>query len=151
MNLVKHPPERRRRSVTLAAHGCCCCCCCCLHSLGGLIGSGIAGAKASTDEARRTVKVYWLIFLASVVIGFVGIVVQNYRPGSREGPIVALILTALGLPLAQLNASFLTLCAGMVWALDKPTLGRITWKGLLWAIVGALIMIVPAMLWGYIF
>ncbi|HEX7896831.1 MAG TPA: hypothetical protein VF950_03675 [Planctomycetota bacterium] len=144
MILRKHPPERRRKSVTLAAHGCCCCCCCCLHSVGGLIGSAVAGTKTHTDESRRTVKVYWLVLLALTALTVAGATNEN-----RGNVAVGLVITALILPGVQLGASFFTFCASMFMALDKPTLGRITWKGFLWGFIGALVMIVPLMAMSY--
>ena len=145
MILRKHPPERRSRSVTLAAHGCCCCCCCCLHSVGGLIGSAVASTKSTTDEARRTVKVYLLVLLALTVLTVLTVTREN-----RDNVAVGLVITALILPGVQLGASFFTLCAGMFLALDNPTLGRITLKAFIWGVVGALIMIVPAMALSYL-
>ena len=144
MKLQAHPPERRRRGVTLAAHGCCCCCCCCLHSLGGLIGGAVASTKAATPEARRTVRAYWWLFLASTATGVAGLAVQN-----RHEIVVALVLGAIGLPLAQLMASFLIFLAGMIWPMDLRTLWRITWKSFLWAAVGALVMAVPLVMMSY--
>lgn len=146
MNLRKHPPERRRRGVILAAHGCCCCCCCCLHSLGSLIGSAVAGVKAPpTPEARRTVRIYWIAFLLSVITGIPPLYAENNRNMT-----VALILAAICLPAAQWFASFLTLCASVFWTIDLPTLGRLTWKGFLWGLVGFLVMAVPTMLLSYL-
>jgi streptolysin S family bacteriocin protoxin len=146
MNLRKLPPERRRKSVTLAAHGCCCCCCCCLHSVGGLIGSAVAGTKAHGEEARRTVKVYWLVLLGLTVLTVASLSNVDRRPHVGLG----LILTAMVLPGVQLGASFFTLCASMFLALDKGTLGRITWMGFLWGLVGFLVMAVPLILLSYV-
>ena len=143
MELHRHPPERRRRGVVLAAHGCCCCCCCCLHSLCGLVGSAVASGEAKSPEAKRTVWIYWGLALFSTAVGVAGISVQ-------ESFGVALVLAALGLPLAQLNASFLTLCASLFVAVDLRTLGRVTWKGFWWGLVGFLVMAVPLMLMSYL-
>jgi len=134
MNLRKHPPERRRRTTTLYAQGCCCCCCCCLHSLGGLIGSTVASVKARTEEERRTVKAYWLLFFIATGGGMASFAAQE--PNFS----VVSMIAALTLPAAQLFASFLVVLANMVWALDLNMLARITWKGFLWAFVGMLIM-----------
>ena len=145
MILRKHPPERRRRSVTLAAHGCCCCCCCCLHSLGSLIGSAVASAKAPpTPEARRTVRIYWIAFLLSVATG-----IPTIHQSTNDNLAVAFVLAAIFLPAGQWLASFLTLSASVIWPIDLPTLGRLTWKGFLWGLVGFVIMAVPLMAMSY--
>ncbi len=137
MKLLVHPPERRRRGIVLAAQGCCCCCCCCcLHTLGGLIAGGIASAKTKSPEGRRTARAYWLLVLATGLIGYLGLT-------SKEGSTAGLLLLALGLPLAQLNASFLTLLLSAVLPLDLRALGSITWKSFLWAVIGLIVMIVP--------
>lgn len=140
MKLRAHPPERRRRGVTLAAHGCCCCCCCCLHTLGGLIGAAVGSTKAPTPEARRTVKAYWLLFLASTVLGVIGFMSQN-----RGELGISLLVTFICLPAAQLNASFMTLLVGLFKPLDLPTLGRITWKAFFWGLIGFIVMAVPVL------
>lgn len=135
--LKRYPSERPRRSVTLAAHGCCCCCC--LHSLGGLAGALLGGRHAQSPEARRTVKVYWALVALSLLLGITGLALNGAGAFS-------LLFIAGYLPLAQLNASFLTLCAKMFMELDLRTLGSITWKSLLWAIIAFLVMVVPFML-----
>ena len=137
MKVVAHPPERRRRGTTLAAHGCCCCCCCCcLHTLGGLIAGGVASARAKSPEGRRTARAYWLLVLVTGGIGFAGM-------AAKEGGAAGLLLLALGLPLAQLNASLLTLLLAAVVPLDLRALGSITWKSLMWAVIGLIVMIAP--------
>lgn len=143
MNLRKHPPERRHRGVTLAASGCCCCCCCCcLHSLGSLIGSAVASDKAPpTPEARRTVRIYWITFLLTVVTG-----IPMLHKSINDNMTWTLIAAAIFLPAGQWLASILTLSASVIWPIDLPTLGRLTWKGFLWGLVGFLIMAVPVML-----
>jgi streptolysin S family bacteriocin protoxin len=147
MNVAKLPPERRRKSVTLAAHGCCCCCCCCLHSLGGLIGSAVGGTKAHTEEARRTVKVYWLVLLGLIPLTVASLSNVD-SPRFQLG--LGLVLTAMVLPGVQLGASFFTLCAGMFFALDIRMLGRITWMGFLWGLIGFLVMAVPLILMSFL-
>ena len=141
MKLSAHPPERRRRGTTLAAHGCCCCCCCCLHTLGGITGAAVEGAKTSSPEGRRTVRIYWWTLLATTVLGIVG---YSLRMPGEIG--VVLVLAALAFPLAQLNASFLTLLISTMTPLDLRVLGRLTWKAFLWAFVGAAIMLVPLLI-----
>ncbi len=137
MKVVAHPPERRRRGIVLAAHGCCsCCCCCCLHTLGGLVAGGVAGAKAKSPEGRRTARAYWLLVLFTGAVGYAGM-------AAKEGSGAGLLLLALGLPLAQLNASVLTLLLSAFVSLDLRALGRITWKSFLWAVVGLIVMIAP--------
>lgn len=135
--LSRYPAERRRRSVTLAAHGCCCCCC--LHSIGGIAGALLGGRHAESPEARRTVRVYWISVAISLALGVAGL-------GMQGAGAFSLLFIAVYLPLAQLNASFLTLCAKMFMELDLPTLGRITWKSLLWAVIAFILMVVPFVL-----
>ena len=136
MKLHAHPPERGRRGTVLAAHGCCCCCCCCLHTLGGVIAAAVVSVKAGPPEARRTVRVYWLSLLATVVLGLAAAAMQ-------ESFVVALVLGALLLPVGQLNASFFTLIVSTFVPLDLRTLGQLTWKAFLWALIGAVVMLVP--------
>lgn len=140
----KLPPERRRRGTTLAAHGCCCCCCCCLHSLGGLIGAAIV--RGATPEAKRTVRAYWWTFLVLVVLSLIlGLSTQ------REPVAFTVIVMALMLPAGQLLTSVfvLMLSAVLPEPLDLRTLGRLTWKGFLWGLVGFLIMAVPLLISSY--
>ncbi len=145
MKLRAHPPERRRRGVTLAAHGCCCCCCCCLHSLGGLIGAAVGGAGAAGEDARRTVKIYWLSFLPLAAL-----TAASFAKMERNNVAFGLVMAALTLPGAQLMASFVTLCASVFAPIDLRTLGKITWKGFLWGLIGFLVMAVPFMAIAYL-
>ncbi len=145
MKLLAHPPERRRRGTTLAAHGCCCCCCCCLHTLGGLVGAAVEAAKVSSPDGRRTVRTYWWTLLGTTVLGIAGFSMKE-----RGGLGVVLVLAALALPLAQLNASFLTLLFSTMMPLDLRVLGRLTWKAFLWAFIGAAIMGVPLLILSYL-
>jgi len=123
--------------VTLAAHGCCCCCC--LHALGSLSGAAFGGRKATEPAARRTVRIYWGLTLASIALGAAGMAVT-------QGIDIALLLGLLYLPLAQFNASFLTLLVKIFAEIDLPTLGRITWHSFLWGLVGFVVMAVPLFL-----
>ena len=119
--------------MVLAAHGCCCCCC--LYVVGGLIGAAFGGAEATTPAARRTVRVYWLCVLLSVALGAAGLALS-------QGVGFSMILMLFYLPLAQFNASFLTLCAKIFLDIDLPTLGRITWKSFFWTVVTLVAMLV---------
>lgn len=135
--LSRYPAERRRRSVTLAAHGCCCCCC--LHAIGGVAGALLGGRGAKSPEAKRTVRVYWVSVALSLIVGVAGLALQGAGA-------LSLLFVAGYLPLAQLNASFLTLCAKIFMDLDLPTLGRLTWKSLLGAIIAFVVMVGPFIL-----
>jgi hypothetical protein len=135
--ILRRPPERRRRSVTLAAHGCCCCCC--LHALGSLSGAAVASSRAKEPAARRTVLVYWLLVLASTLLGTAGMLMTQSLD-------FTIIVGLLYFPLAQFNASFLTLCAKIFVEIDLRTLGRITWHSFLWGLVGFIVMAVPLFL-----
>jgi hypothetical protein len=142
MDFRTHPPERRRRGTVLAVHGCCCCCCCCLHTMGGLIAVAVEGTKTTSPEARRTVRVYWWILLATSALGVASFTVKEHIG-------IGLLALLMGFPLAQLNASFLTLLASMFTPIDLRMLGRLTWKGLLWGAIGFLVMAVPFMIMTY--
>jgi hypothetical protein len=138
MRLQAHPPERRRRSTVLAAHGCCCCCCC-LHTIGGIVAAAVESSRASTPQARLTVRTYWWLTLGSTVLGFAGIALQ-------EGAGPALLALILCLPVAQLNASFLSLLIHMFTPLDLRTVGRLAWKSTVWAGIGFLLWFGPCVM-----
>lgn len=138
MEIRAHPAERARRSAGVSACCCCCCCCCCLHTIGGLVGAATGGSKAVSPEERRTIKVYWLSFL--VVVGF------TFLMGAISGELPTAIVLVLGaLPLGQLFTSLLVLVMAAVLPnpISLPTLGRVTWKSVLWSVVGLLIWLVP--------
>ena len=97
------------------------------------MGAAIGAAGAKSPEARRTVRVYWLSFLLSLLLGAAGIAIS-------EGPGVSIVLMLVYLPLAQFNASFLTLCAKIFLDIDLPTLGRVTWKSFLWSLITFIVM-----------
>jgi hypothetical protein len=138
MEIRAHPPERARRSAGVSACCCCCCCCCCLHTIGGVVGAAVGGSKAVAPEERRTIKVYWLSFLAVVAVTFMMGAVSGELP-------MALILVLGALPLGQLFTSLLVLVMAAVLPhpLSLPTLGRVTWKSVLWSVVGLLIWLAP--------
>src|SRR5438105_3692403 len=76
VGLHVHPPERRRRSVIVASPSCCCCCCCCLHTVGGLVGAGIASAKPT---GRFAARLYWQTLGILVGVGvFLGMVYSAF-------------------------------------------------------------------------
>lgn len=120
-----HPPERRRRTDVRMCHGSCCCCCC-LHTVGGLIGAGVApliGAKnplplgyyyeeedeyAVPDVSKpgvSAVKVFW--FLSLGVWGVGGLIGSAQAGG--EGFVGALIILLLLFPAIQLGCAIFTL------------------------------------------
>jgi len=138
MEIRAHPPERARGPAGVSACCCCCCCCCCLHTIGGLIGAAAGGTNAVSPEERRTIKVYWLSFL--VVVGV------TLLAGAASGEIGMSIFLILGaLPLGQLFTSLLVLVMAAVLPnpINLPTLGRVTWKSVLWSVVGLLVWLVP--------
>jgi hypothetical protein len=160
IQLVAHPPERGRRSTSLAAAGSCCCCCCCLHSLGGVVGAIVGGAKGlrttvpagiPTPEVEKikdqvrsaslhTVKVYWLsLLILGILTCIVGVLeAGSTNPGAGVGG--SLIAIALCLPAGQLVASVMTLIYLNVFPHPRKAdslrrLGKIT----LFAFIGGLI------------
>ena len=138
MDIRAHPPERARRSAGVSACCCCCCCCCCLHTIGGVVGAAVGGTNAVSPEERRTIKVYWLSFLA--VVGF------TFLMGALNGELPMAVVLILGaLPLGQLFTSLLVLVMAAVLPtpLSLPRLGAITWKSVFWSVVGLLIWLVP--------
>ncbi|HEX7896829.1 MAG TPA: hypothetical protein VF950_03665 [Planctomycetota bacterium] len=138
MEIRVHPPERLRRSAGVSACCCCCCCCCCLHTIGGVVGAAVGGKDASGPEELRTLKVYWLSFAAVMGVTLLaGAATDNFA--------MAFILIAGALPLGQLFTSLLVLVMAAVLPnpLHLPTLGRVTWKSVLWSVVGLLIWLVP--------
>ena len=138
MDILAHPPERVRRSGGVSACCCCCCCCCCLHTIGGLVGAALGGRNAPSPEERRTLRVYWLSFL--VVIGV------TLAMGAATGEMgLALFLILGALPLGQLLTSLLVLLMVAVLPnpISLPRLGTLTWKSVLWSVVGLLVWLVP--------
>src|SRR5262245_51832756 len=145
------PPERRRRSQTIAACGCCCCCCC-LHTAGGLIGAATGSwmkrpldsdPEPTEEEVRdrlasgRASSIYWWL------LGVFSLPVLAFYEPRRliEGFLVLL----LAVPVMQLGASLVTLTivgfgmrAGKGAAMRR--IGRITWRGLLGALIGLGVM-----------
>jgi hypothetical protein len=138
MQIRAHPPERARRTGGVSACCCCCCCCCCLHTIGGVVGAALGGRNAPSPEERRTIRVYWTSFL--VVVGV------TLALGAATGEIgLALVLILGALPLGQLFTSLLVLLMVAVLPdpISLPRLGTITWKSVLWSVVGLLLWLVP--------
>jgi hypothetical protein len=157
-----HPPERRRRTETLMC-GCCCCCCCCLHTVGGLIGAGIAPAfgrknrmpilyyydeefDVALPSIQKTgvsaVKVFWLISLICAILGaLIGLV------EGAEGFVVGLVILALVYPAVQLGSAMLVAFWLAVSSRDDKRyqfkqLGKITLGLFLGTVAGILTMVV---------
>lgn len=77
-----HPPERGARPTQpVILYSCCCCCCCCLHTLGGVIGAAVAGAKTNylADDDDK---------FASAIRHYSDIVEDNtnYRADASDSP-----------------------------------------------------------------
>ena len=138
MEIRAHPPERVRRPAGVSACCCCCCCCCCLHTIGGLVGAAVGGKNAPSEEERRTIRVYW----SSFFVVMLGTVVAGGLAGE---PGLAIVLILGALPLGQLFTSLLVLVMAAVLpnTISLPRLGAITWKSVLWSVVGLLIWLVP--------
>jgi hypothetical protein len=138
MEIRAHPPERARRPAGVSACCCCCCCCCCLHTIGGVVGAAVGGRQAVSPEERRTIKVYWWSFLAVM-----GVTLAAGAASDELGLAVLLILGAL--PLGQLFTSLLVMLMSAVLPspISLPTLGRVTWKSVLWSVIGLLLWLVP--------
>jgi len=119
-----HPPERRRRIDVRMCHGSCCCCCC-LHTIGGIVGAGVApliGAKnplplgyyyeeedeyAVPDVSKpgvSAVKVFWFMSLAAAMIG--GLIGSA---NGGQGFFVALVILFMVFPGVQLACAIVTL------------------------------------------
>jgi hypothetical protein len=144
-----HAPERRRRTEIRMCHGSCCCCCCCLHTVGGIIGAGVApsfGANnrmplnyyydeednISVRDIAKTrvsaVKVFWLLSLAATILGTL---IGSTQGGS--GFIVGLVIVLLVFPAIQLVCAIITLIwlsstsrpdkPFQLWQVGKITLG----------------------------
>src|SRR4051794_40727150 len=120
-----HPPERRRRTEIRMCHGSCCCCCCCLHTVGGIIGAGVAPTFGknyrvpfpySPDEEYElaepniakpgvsAVRVFWLLSLAAAILGAAISVT-----GGRESLLIGLVILAMVFPAVQLGVAIITL------------------------------------------
>src|SRR5262245_18772148 len=130
-----HPPERRRRRGQVAACGCCCCCCC-LHTVGGLIGPAVAGRSKSIEEHSATVT-YWLCLLAAILLsGLSGPLLFGEHLGG-------LLSALLVLPGYQLVASLVStvIVAATTGSAGLGRIWRITWRGLVGALVGFVIMV----------
>lgn len=88
-NVVEaHPPERGARpNQPVILYSCCCCCCCCLHTIGGVIGAAVAGARTNyrADDDSHGMDVpaslwshfpssqglYWSSVLTAIVLSFI--------------------------------------------------------------------------------
>lgn len=141
MDIRAHPPERGRRSAGVSACCCCSCCCCCLHTIGGVVGAALGGRHAPGVEERRTIRLYWLTFLVVVAVTFL--------MGAASGEIgTALVLVLGALPLGQLLTSLLVLVMAAVLPnpISLPRLGTITWKSVLWSVIGLLAWLAPLLL-----
>src|SRR6266540_1367403 len=125
-----HPPERRRRQGNVAA--CCCCsCCCCLHSLGGLIGSAVAGRSKTLEEHGATVT-YWLCLLAAILL------TCGAGPLMFGEGLAGLLAALIFLPALQLVVSVI---GAVIVACTTGTAGlrriwTITWRGFVGALAG---------------
>jgi hypothetical protein len=149
-----HPPERRRVTTVTLPCGCCCCCCCCLHTIGGLIGAGLASGIAGATERPRypdyyyhpedypglvlpprrsptlsAVAIYWITFAGlttlTAVLSCMGYGGGPTRMGSMEGAGAALLILAIFLPAVQLAASVLAIILAAVT--DLPNAGARVW------------------------
>jgi hypothetical protein len=159
--ITSHPPERRRRTEIRMCHGCCCCCCC-LHTVGGIIGAGIAPAFGKNNRMPITyyydeedgvalpniakagvsaVKVFWLLSLVAALLGaLIGAAL------GREGFGVGLVILALVFPAVQLGSALITLAwmalsfrsdkSFQLWQIGKIILGLVVG-----AVVGVLAMV----------
>ena len=141
MEIRALPPERARRAGGVSACCCCCCCCCCLHTIGGVVGAALGGRNAPGVEQRRTIKIYWLSFLAVMGVTLLA--------GAASGELPMALLLILGaLPVGQLFTSLLVLVMTAVLPnpISLPQLGRITWKSAVWAVAGLILWLVPILL-----
>jgi len=135
-------PERRRVQSTLlqAGAGCgcgCCCCCCCLHSVGGLVGSGIASRSADASESQA-VKLYWAVLAISLLVATLTL---SVLPDSNLA--IALLVLVMVLPAVQFVAGLLALAIGLFR--DEVSLARLAtiWgSGILGAVAGFFVMLV---------
>lgn len=129
--IERHLPERRRRSEIRMCHGSCCCCCCCLHTVGGIIGAGIAPAFGRKNRMPisyyydeeydirvpsiakpgfSAVKVFWMLTLAATVIGtLLGALASGGGGGGGGSLIVGLVILLLVFPALQLGCVVITL------------------------------------------
>jgi hypothetical protein len=171
VTIVAHPPERgRTRALAPAQAGAsCCCCCCCLHSLGAIIGAGIAPAFGRRRTIRTqeeedyadfgvdrpvrghgpsAVGLFWLstLVLGSLVIIGGGIlsaaqtVSGEFVSGALGGLFAIVMLApALFLIAAAVAALILGLSGRPDKLLELRQLGRIT----LGMVLGTVIGIVP--------
>ena len=160
-----HPPERRRRPVVVAPCCCCCCCCCCLHTVGSVIGAGMASRVRSGRFAVRSeedfwarqpdddreasehaaVRLYWYLLTATATL--VGLISMTLLGEGRSSSIsgASILWTAVILllffPLVQLATSFLTAiviaCASDSWFPDRPAAFKRIGKITVSMVVGA--------------
>jgi hypothetical protein len=166
-----HPPERRRRPVVVAPCCCCCCCCCCLHTVGSLVGAGVASrvraagfdvrseeefwaSQSEYDRAaseQAAVRLYWYLLTGiATVIGLVSVTLLGEGgqlvPVSSASLLWAVIILLLFFPLIQLGTSFLTAivvaCASDSWFPDRAAAFKRVGKLTMSMVAGAVIGIV---------
>jgi len=131
--------------MQIGACGCCCCCCCCLHSLGSLVGAGIASAipfkKPSGEREASAAPLYWFM----LALGTASVVGGSLANGLWDWGSI-LLLIVLVLPAIQLGASFVAMVAIAVVPRfeDKngymSSLGRITLLSLAGTMIGIMVM-----------
>ncbi len=140
-----HRPERRRRRGSVVA-ACCCTCCCCVHSLGGLVGAGIALARATPglapgEPAPRLGVLYWLVLQGLLGLSFV--IAED-----ADTALFAMILLLPGLQLLTSLVCLIILACSSI-SNKRPwyrKLGRVTLWGFLGGLIGTGLMFLASVL-----
>ena len=114
-NVVEaHPPERGARPTQpVILYSCCCCCCCCLHTIGGVIGAAVAGARTNcraddicapgmddsaspSSHLPSSQGLYWFSVLTAIVLSWIVATLTGLTP-SQGNPLGSLFMIGIGL------------------------------------------------------